>query len=66
VKTGQEQGATAAGMLLKAMGGTPVAQIPVTVNRNGKRMINVSVMKSLGIRPRPVVLRGAELVKSEE
>jgi ABC-type uncharacterized transport system substrate-binding protein len=65
-QTGQEQGSTAALMLLKAMRGTPVAALPITVNRFGKRMINVSVMKEMGIKPRPVVLRGAELVKSEE
>jgi ABC-type uncharacterized transport system substrate-binding protein len=65
VKTGREQGATAAKMLLRAMQGTPVTHMPITRNSNGKRMINVTVMKSLGIKPRPIVLRGAELVKSE-
>lgn len=66
VKSGREQGATAAKMLLKAMGGTPLSQIPITTNHEGKRMINVTAMKSLGIRARPIVLRGAELVKTEE
>jgi ABC-type uncharacterized transport system substrate-binding protein len=66
VKSGQEQGATAARMLLKAMGGAPVFEMPITRNREGKRIINVSVMKELGIKPRPVILRGAELVKSEK
>ena len=56
IKTGQEQGATAAQMLLRAMRGTPVKDIPITRNRHGKRMINVSVMKSLGILPKPVFL----------
>jgi len=65
VKTGQEQGSTAARMLLKAMQGTPVSQIPITRNRNGKRMINVSVMKELGVKPKPIILRGAELVRTE-
>lgn len=63
VKTGQEQGITAARMLLKAMHGTPISQIPIVKNRYGKRMINVSVMKRLGIDPDPVILLGAELVK---
>jgi ABC-type uncharacterized transport system substrate-binding protein len=64
VKTGQEQGATAAGMLTRAMSGTPVNEIPVTRNRIGKRVLNVTVMKSLGIRPRPFVLVGTELVET--
>lgn len=66
VKSGREQGATAANMLLRALNGTPVSRIPVTVNHEGKRMINVTVMKSLGIRPRPIVLRGAELAHTVE
>ena len=64
VKTGREQGSTAARMLLKAMEGTSVSQIPITRNRQGKRMINVTVMKELGIKPKPVILRGAELVRT--
>jgi len=63
--TGQDQGRTSAEMLLKAMSGTPVAQIPVTRNHNGKRMINVTVMKELGIKPRADILGSAELVKTE-
>jgi ABC-type uncharacterized transport system substrate-binding protein len=66
VKSSQEQGATAARMLLRAMTGTAVSRIPLTSNYEGKRMINVTVMKSLGIRPRPIVLRGVELVKTAE
>jgi ABC-type uncharacterized transport system substrate-binding protein len=65
VKTGQEQGATAAKMLLRAMEGTPVSRIPITRNRVGKRLLNVKVMKSLGISPRPVYLVGTELVETE-
>ena len=51
VKTGEEQGETSANMLLKAMNKTPVSQIPITRNHNGKRMINVTVLKELGITP---------------
>lgn len=65
VRTGQEQGATAARMLQQAMSGTPVTKIPITKNHNGKRVINITVMKELGITPKPVVLRGVELVTSE-
>lgn len=65
VKTGQEQGAVAAEMLLKAMEGTPVSEIPITRNHRGKAIINVTVMKAFGIKPKPFILRGIELVKTE-
>jgi ABC-type uncharacterized transport system substrate-binding protein len=64
VKTGQEQGRTAAEMLQRAMQGTPVAQIPIVQNFKGKRVINVTAMKALNLRVRPIVLLGAKLVKS--
>ena len=66
VKTGDEQGRTAAEMLLKAMQGTPVSEIPITVNCRGKRVINVTVMERFGIRPKPIVLLGAKLVRTKE
>ncbi|RLC17114.1 MAG: ABC transporter substrate-binding protein [Deltaproteobacteria bacterium] len=62
----QEQGEIAAKMLLKAMQGTPVSEIQITRSKYGKRMINASVVKALGLTPRPSVLRGAELVRTEE
>ena len=65
VKTGQEQGAVAAEMLLKAMAGTPVDRIPITRNQRGKSIINVTVMKAFGIKPKPIILRGTELVRTE-
>lgn len=64
VKTGQEQGRTAAEMLQKAMQGTPVEDIPVAQNFRGKRVINVSAMEALNLHVRPIVLLGATLVKS--
>ena len=65
VKTGEEQGRTAAKMLLQAMRGKAVSDIPVTRNYRGRRIINVTTMELLGIRPRPIDLRGANLVRSE-
>ncbi|HOP39946.1 MAG TPA: ABC transporter substrate binding protein [Geobacteraceae bacterium] len=65
-KTGEEQGATAASMLLKVLGGAPVSSLPVTRNMHGKRILNISVMKSLGISPPPVFLVGTELVQTEK
>ena len=64
-KTGQEQGTLAAEMLLKAMQGTPLSQLPITQNQQGKRVINVSTMKTLGITPKPEALRGVELVTTK-
>lgn len=66
VKTGQEQGATAAEMLLKAMQGTPVNQLPITTNQYGKAIINVTVMNKFGIKPRPILLKGTQLVETEQ
>jgi len=66
VKAGQEHGRVAAEMLLKAMRGTPVAQIPITQNRFGHRIINVDTLVSLGIKPNPLLIRSAELVRTEK
>nr|WP_320191812.1 ABC transporter substrate binding protein [uncultured Desulfobacter sp.] len=64
-QTPQEQGATAAQMLLKAMGGTPVSQIPITRNRRNKPIINVTVMEAFDIKPKPILLKDTELVRTE-
>jgi hypothetical protein len=66
ILSGKEQGATAARMLRRAMDGTPVAKIPIVKNHDGKRMINVTVMRKLGITPVPLALRGVELVRTRE
>lgn len=65
VKTGQEQGERSAEMLLQAMRGTPVAKIPIVTNSKGQRVINVTALESHGIKPRPIVLRGATLVRQQ-
>ncbi len=65
VKTGQEQGATAAEMLLTAMEGTPVPRIGVTQNRQGKRIINLRVIKEMGIKPGSDALKGVQIVGIE-
>ncbi len=66
VKFGKEQGTLGAEMLLKAMNGTPISDLPVTKNTQGKRMLNVTVMKELGIKPQTEVLRKTEVVKTED
>lgn len=65
-RTGQEQGRTAAKMLLKAMQGTPVNEIPITRNYQGRRIINVTVLKALNINPKPEILMGVKLVRTDE
>jgi len=63
IKSGQEQGETAAGHLLQAMQGKPVAQIPIKTNYQGRRLINLSTLQQLNLQPRPVYFRGVELIK---
>ncbi len=63
-KSGEAQGKIAAELLLKAMNGTPIKQIPVTKNKYGRRMLNVTAMKNLGIKPKRRALIGTELVKT--
>jgi len=65
VKTGQEQGETSAEMLLQAMRGTPLGKLPVARNVKGQRVINASVIEARGVPLRPIVLRGATLVRQE-
>lgn len=66
IKTGQNQGRVAAEMLLKSMQGTAASKIPIVANKHGKRLVNVSVMKSLGIKPKRRTLIGSELVYTAE
>lgn len=65
VKTGQEQGEASAEMLLKAMRGTPVSAIPIAKNVQGQRVINVTAIEAHKIAIRPIVLRGATLVRQQ-
>ena len=66
VKTGEEQGMTAAAMLLRALEGTPITDLPVTRNYKGKRIINITTMHGLGIKPQPRLLIGVHLVTTKE
>lgn len=63
VKTGQEQGRTAAKMLLQAMQGKEIKDLPITRNLEGKRMINVTIMRRMGLSPPPELIHSSELVK---
>ena len=64
VKSGMEQGKVAARMLLQAMRGTPLTDLPITRNYFGTRMINVTTLRQLQLKPPATALRGAELVRS--
>ena len=66
VKSGNAQGRISAEMLLKAIKGSPIKQLPITENKYGKRMLNVTVMKDLGIKPKRRALVGTELVKTSK
>ena len=65
ITNGREHGRRVAGMLLKALQGTPVHQLPMIKNQNGIRIINVSTLSQLKLKPSAQVLRGAKLVISE-
>jgi len=66
VKSGNAQGRMSAEMLLKAITGTSVSQLPITKNKYGKRLLNITVMKALGIKPKRRVLVGTQLVKTSQ
>ncbi|MGH1463175.1 MAG: ABC transporter substrate-binding protein [Neptuniibacter sp.] len=63
IKTGYEQGETSARMLLKAMQGTPLAELPITRNYRGRRVLSALALKKFNISPRPVLLKGVELIR---
>lgn len=63
---GEEQGQVAADMLLKAMQGTPMSELQITRNKKGKRVLNVTTMKALGLTPKPTILKGVELVETAQ
>jgi ABC-type uncharacterized transport system substrate-binding protein len=66
VESGVEQGSTGTKMLLQILSGTPLRQVPITRNYTGFKVINASVVKKLGLTPKPVLLRGAKLVTNED
>lgn len=62
---GQEQGRSAAIMLRDTMEAKPVAQIPMVRNSAGKRVLNLTTLKALGLSPEPLMLRGIELIRTK-
>lgn len=62
-KLNTEQGLVAAKMVQDIFNGTLISDIPVTENRNGQRIINVSTARKLAIDLKPIVLIGTTLVQ---
>ncbi len=63
VKTGIEQGSTAAKLLFKAITGTPISRLKMTTDQFGERIINVDMLKYYNIKADATVLRSSKLVK---
>ncbi len=61
---GQEQGETAAQMLLDAIQGKQISELPITRNKHGQSIINVTVLKKLGITPSSSIVKEADLVET--
>ncbi len=66
IHQGQEQGGTAARMLLDAMHGKPISKLPITRNRHGQSIINVTVLKKLNISPSSSILKNTILVETKK
>ena len=62
-QSGQVQGSLAAEMLLQILNGTPLAELAIIRNYQGRRMLNVSVLKELGLKPTLPILTGTQLIK---
>ena len=62
-QSGQVQGTLAAEMLLKVLQGTPIHELPIIRNFQGRRLLNVSTMRELGLKPGLPILTGTQLIK---
>ncbi len=58
----REQGRWAAGAALKILRGTPVSDIPMAQNREGKLIINMRLARRLGVTFDPAVFKRAEIL----
>ena len=63
IESGEEIGQLGAEMLLKAMNGTPISDLPISAPEFGQRVINVNTLKALGLEPSRRLLTGVELIK---
>jgi len=60
-KLGQEQGEWSAQAALRILDGTPVSDIAVTENKQGKLFLNLKIAEQLGVAFAPSMLRNAEI-----
>ncbi len=65
IKDDMEQGTLAARLLKKIWQGRAVADSPVTWNKNGPRLLNLTTLKKLGMKPSPEAIIGTELITVE-
>ena len=65
IKDDMEQGTLAARLLKKIWQGRAVAESPVTWNKNGPRLLNLTTLKKLGLKPSPEAIIGTELITVE-
>jgi len=63
VKVNLEQGLVAARMTREIMHGKIPAEIPTTENKNGQRVINATTANQLGLKLKPMVLIGSDIVQ---
>ncbi len=66
IKQMSEQGIVAARMVEAILKGRAVSKIPVTRNKNGLRMINITVAERLGIHIPPTAIIGTQIVTAEK
>lgn len=62
IKSNTEQGSIAASLLQRIWSGTPVSELPLTQNRNGRRLVNLTTLKKLNLTLSPEVVLGTELL----
>lgn len=63
VKVNLEQGLVAARMAKEILHGKTPAEIPSTENQNGQRVINATTANRLGLKLKPMVLIGSDIVQ---
>ena len=62
----REQGELAARHVKAILSGARPEALPLLQNQRGKRVVNVTTMRELELRPRPIDLLGVDLVRSRE
>lgn len=62
-QSGQVQGSLAAEMLEQVLNGTPLAELSIIRNYQGRRMLNVSALRELALKPTLPILTGTHLIK---